>query len=144
MKKMKKLISITLCIAMTGFGFPAMAVQQSDIAESKAEVTVLNDAVLEQLVGAGAVDVKVAEYALGEPAVAVFSNLSLYYPAYYTLYESNANGDFVGAITSGSLAPGQAIIASGPIANRGGGYMIQGEITSTLFSGIHASDSYMH
>ena len=143
MKKMKKIISMFLCFAMMGYGFPALAVQTTDT-KSSAEITVISDAEMQLLVGAGTVDAKVAEYASGEPAVAVFANRSNYSSATYTLYESNANGGFVADILSGSLAPGEAVIVSGPITYPAGGYMIQGKITQNTFPGIHAADSFMH
>lgn len=144
MKKVKKFLSLILCICVAGYTMPVFAVNTAAGGGDEVTVEKLSDADMGSIIGGGSVDAKLADYSVGEPnATAVFVNRSTL-SSTYSLIETNSNGDRLATIATGPLAPDSAIVVTGPVTNQGGGYTVQAIIKVDSFpKSIRAQDSDM-
>ncbi len=142
MKKMKRFISLVLCLCMSGYTLPVFAMQSLDVVDDvQQQKTVLSDVEMEQIVGAGNLDVKVVDYAsTSTHAKAVIVNHSTF-EVQYTLTGVNFNGQLVEEIASGTIPGKTAIIASGPVEDRGNVLAIHSKVWSVGVPSMSSRDS---
>ncbi len=141
MNVIKKIVSMLLCVCMSGYALPVFA--QSTVVDAEAQMVMLTDSEMGELTGAGSVDAKLADHAQGENAVVVFANRSTLTSS-YSLEETNASGGVLNVLTTGSLAAGEAVVVSEPITLPAGGYALRATITADGFEGITSVDTFMH
>ena len=113
MNKLRKLLTVLLCFCMSCYALPGFA-SISSFEESE-EITVnLSDAEMNEIVGGnGSVDANLSDYkAVGGPATATFTNRTAMYSK-YSLDATGINGNVIEVLASGTLAPGEVILATG-------------------------------
>ena len=140
MKKIKKIISLMLCVCISSYTLPVFAIQTVDDSSMEVQKIMLSDVEMNGLVGAGAVDATVSDYAGNGMAEAVFVNRSGSLACSYTLNEVDSYGVIVGEIASGLLSPNTAIIASGPLSTTQSGYGVEARIWHSSFLGLQSKD----
>lgn len=112
MNKLRKHISLWLCICLSVYSLPSLAYTSNDNNEFvKVELT---DSMMGQLYGAsGHVDAQMADYKVaGSLAEAVLANRSTLY-CQYTLNVIDVNGLVLETLASGTLETNAAIIVTG-------------------------------
>lgn len=141
MNVIKKIVSMVLCVCMSGYALPVFA--QGTVIDGEEQMVMLTDAEMGELIGAGTVDAKLADYAQGENAVAVFANRTTL-TASYSLEETDGIGNVQNVLATGDLLGGEAVIVSEPITLPAGGYTLRATITTDSFQGITSVDTFMH
>jgi len=130
MKKIKKFLSLVLCVCMTGYAFPVFASQNVNDSELDVQVIVLSDTEMNELVGAaGSLDINVSDYHQGDTeATVVFANRTSGYVGYVINGGNYGNGYSV-PLGSGTVLPGSAKIVTVPVPNPNGVYSIQASMS---------------
>ncbi len=129
MKKIKKFVSLVLCVCMTGYAFPVFASQNVNDSELDVQVIVLSDTEMNELVGAsGNLDVNVSDYHTGDAeATVVFANRSGSHVDYVINGGSYVSHSAV--LGSGNISPNSAIIVTVPVVDPAVTWSIQGVMT---------------
>lgn len=137
MKTLRKFLSLVLSLCIATYALPGFAYTVSSEADAvKVELT---DEAMNQAVGAGAVDATLVDIRFGDPvAKAVIANRSILF-CDYSLSVVDSNGNVITTLTSGSLAPDTAIVASGAIQY--GQSFFQAKITNSGVPGLVSLDS---
>ena len=142
-KKIKKIISLMLCVCISSYTLHVFAMQSVASSEMEIQKIMLSDVEMNGLVGGyGALDAKVSDYSDGDTvASAVFINRTTISSS-YQLVEADSNGNLISLIAYGGLNPNTAIIATGPFT--GAGNVIQANIWADGFpNGVKATHSYL-
>lgn len=111
---LRKCITLLLCFCMGMYAVPSLA-SSSQVSEDEAvKLELLSDVEMASIVGAnGNVDASLSDYkVVGGVAKAVFANRSTLHCT-YSLDATDANGNVLEVLQSGTLEPGEAIVASG-------------------------------
>lgn len=142
MKKLSKYITALLCLCMTCYTLPSFASSNQSI-DTGVSIVELSDAEMSKLVGAnGSVDANVADYKqAGGQAKAVFANRSTL-SCSYTLNATDTNGNVLEVLETGTVAPGEAIVAVGTPADSSVNTIV-GRIWNAGVPGLDSKDFSM-
>ncbi len=136
MKKLRKSLSLLLCLCIATYTSPVFAFATVKGDFSKVE---LSDAALDQAVGgSGSVDATMSDYSSGQ-ASAVLANRSTLYCT-YALSTVDINGTILETFKTGSIAPGEALVVAGTPTDPTQKF-IQARVWSPGIPGIEAKDS---
>jgi len=139
MKKIRKYLSLALCLCITTYTLPAVANTSSTNMDTDYTRVELSDEQMASAVGAGNVDATMADYKIGEAAVAVLANRSIL-QCTYTLDVVDTNGGFVESIATGTILNGEALVVSGtPIGTQK--TVIQARIWNSGVPGLESKDT---
>lgn len=142
MKTIRKLLAVYMSLSMAVYVLPSFA----NTAEA-ATTTVLSDAALAGAIGGlGSLDATLAnDYTDASPATAVVTNRTTG-QASYALESTDASGNQVIVLASGTLAPGESRVISGtpPAGRNAVGWTIRARVFIPGIAGQLAQDTSMH
>lgn len=139
MKKIRKFLSLALCLCITTYTLPATANNTGINMESEYSRVELTDEQMSLAVGAGNVDATMADYKVGEAAVVVLANRSIL-QCTYTLDVVDTSGGFVESLATGTILNGEALIVSGtPTGTQKS--VIQARIWNSGVPGLESKDT---
>lgn len=139
MKKIRKYISLALCLCISIYTLPVMAFTSSMDMNDEYSKIKLSDEQMMLAVGAGNVDATMADYTVGEAAVAVLANRSIVQCS-YTLDAVDVNGVFLESLAAGTILNGEALVVTGtPLGTQKN--VIQVRIWNSGVPGLESKDT---